>query len=138
MEEKARTIIGVWMNALIHLKKNGFIEEEIYSISSKTSSLLESMFRYYDYGDMNFHHLMTIAIGEWFAGIVALKKAGYSFEEIEQFMEDIENAYYYLENDYEYDEGVQDDFFDNEDEDEDEDEDDDDQGFDPKKFFPRK
>lgn len=141
MEENKRTIIGVWMNGLIQLKKNGFTDDEIYAVSAKTSNLLECMFRYYDYSDMNFQHLITIATGEWFAGLIALKKAGYSFDEIEDFMEDIENAYYYLESDDDYDYDDNDDmpdyFFDNDDGDDDDD-DDDDKGFDPKKFFPRK
>lgn len=141
--EEPKTLIGLWMKGLIRLKKEGFSEGQIADINAETSHLVELLLQFYDYGDTDLYEVPNKSVEDWFNGILDLKRAGFTFEEISQFMEDIKNAYYYIEHEYdEWDEEEDedndyDDYDDGDDEDDEDDEGDDDD-FDPKKFFPKR
>jgi hypothetical protein len=135
--ENAKTLTGSFVNGLLKLKKAGFSEEDIDSISTETSEFMEQLLLYYDHIDFRFQEFAKNSLDEWFDGIIALRKAGYSTDDVMNYMGDIKNAYYYIENDDLYDEDDDEDYYDDFDDDDD-DEDDNDNDFDPRKFFPRK
>lgn len=139
--EESKTLIGIWMKGLIRLKKEGFSEGQIADINAETSHLVELLLQFYDYGDADLYEVPNKSVEDWFNGILDLKRAGFTFEEISQLMEDIKNAYYYIEHEYDaWDEEEDNDYDDYDDYDDEDDEDDqeDDDDFDPKKFFPKR
>jgi len=132
----SKTLTGSFVNGLLKLKNAGFSEEDIDSISTETSEFMEQLLLYYDHIDLRFQEFAKNSLDEWFDGIIALRQAGFGFEDVMNYMEDIKNAYYYIENDDLYNDDDDEDYYDDfDDEDEDDDNDDD---FDPRKFFPRK
>ncbi|GIV26539.1 MAG: hypothetical protein KatS3mg027_0353 [Bacteroidia bacterium] len=134
---EAKSLIGSWLKGLVRLKQSNFTESEIAEINSETSHFVELLLQFYDYGEVELYEMVNASVEDWFNGITELKKNGFSFEEIRQFMEDIKDAFYYIE--YEYDEWDEDDYEDEDfDEDEDDDDEDDDDEFDPRKFFPKR
>ncbi len=135
--EESKTLIGIWMKGLIRLKKEGFSEGQIADINAETSHLVELLLQFYDYGDADLYEVPNKSVEDWFNGILELKRSGFTFEEISQFMKDIKNAYYYIEHEYDEWDDDEDNYDDYDDEDDDEDRDDED-NFDPKKFFPKR
>lgn len=150
--EKPMTIIKAWAEGMVMLSKMGFSREEISYISEITSTLTEAMLQYYKNNDNA--NIVAYSIQDLYEAITQLKNSGFTRGEILSFLDDITDAYFnhiypdiYEEGLYDVDEDMYDDDENDEededmnDDDDDEDDDDDDDefdGFDPRKFFPKK